>query len=104
MAPLSRAPDIVDCEPLGGARVVRDSKGAIAGGRAIPTRVAEEIYVTPNGSGRIIVDERSMHLAPLVTARIAPTPARELKAGPHGLEVLAFGSHSPGDGEMVAAS
>jgi quinol monooxygenase YgiN len=28
--------------------------------------------------------------------------ARELEAGPNGLEVLAFGSHSPGDGELVA--
>lgn len=27
---------------------------------------------------------------------------RELEAGPEGLEVLAFGSHAPGDGEMVS--
>ena len=34
--------------------------------------------------------------------RVAPASARELEAGADGLEVLAFGSHSPGDGEMVA--
>ena len=28
----------------------------------------------------------------------------ELQAGPDGLEVLAFGTHYPGDGEMVARS
>jgi hypothetical protein len=27
--------------------------------------------------------------------------ARELEAGPNGLEVLTFGSRSPGDGELV---
>jgi hypothetical protein len=35
--------------------------------------------------------------------RVAPGSARELQAGPDGLEVLAFGPHTPGDGEMVAA-
>lgn len=155
MALLSGAPDIVACEPLGGARVVRGSKGAAAFAildapdlskdsellaryglqdvgearyvreqfaakqvglthyRLLPNRrqgwahrhsVVEEIYVTLNGSGRIIVDEQSIDLAPLVAVRVAPACARELEAGPDGLEVLAFGSHSPGDGEVVAAS
>lgn len=155
MALLSRAPDILDCEPLGGARVVWDPKGATAFAildaadlskdsellaryglqdvgearyvceqlaakqvglthyRLLPNRrqgwahrhsVVEETYVTLNGSGRILVDEQSIDLAPLVAVRVAPASARELEAGPDGLEVLAFGSHSPGDGEMVAAS
>jgi hypothetical protein len=43
--------------------------------------------------------ERLLHAA---SRRVAPASARELEAGPNGLEVLAFGSHSPGDGEMVA--
>jgi quinol monooxygenase YgiN len=38
----------------------------------------------------------------LDATRVAPASARELEAGPNGLEVLAFGSHSPGDGELVA--
>jgi hypothetical protein len=45
--------------------------------------------------------ERLLHAASLMAA-VAPASARELEAGPNGLEVLAFGSHSPGDGEMVA--
>jgi hypothetical protein len=32
----------------------------------------------------------------------APGSAREMQAGRDGLEVLAFGSHVPGDGEMVS--
>jgi uncharacterized cupin superfamily protein len=66
--------------------------------------VAEEIYVTLTGSGRIIVDAESIELRPLVAVRVAPASTRALKAGPDGLEVLAFGSHSPGNGEMVAHS
>ena len=54
------------------------------------------------GSGRIMVDDESFELRPLDAVRVAPASARELEAGPDGLEVLAFGSHSPGDGEMVA--
>ena len=34
--------------------------------------------------------------------RVAPGSAREMQAGRDGLEVLAFGSHVPGDGEMVS--
>jgi uncharacterized cupin superfamily protein len=64
--------------------------------------VAEEIYVTLAGSGRIIVDAESIKLRPLVAVRVAPASARELEAGPDGLEALAFGSHSSVDGEMVA--
>jgi mannose-6-phosphate isomerase-like protein (cupin superfamily) len=64
--------------------------------------VAEEIYVAVSGRGRIKVDDELFELGPLDAVRVAPASARELEAGPDGLEVLAFGSHSPGDGEMVA--
>ena len=60
--------------------------------------------VTLTGSGRIIVDTGAIDLRPLVAVRVAPASTRELEAGRDGLEVLAFGSHSPGDGEMVAHS
>lgn len=63
---------------------------------------AEEIYVALNGSGTISVDEQAFDLQPLVAVRVAPASARELYAGPDGLEVLVFGTHSPGDGEMVS--
>ena len=64
--------------------------------------VAEEIYVAVSGSGRIKVDDELFELRPLDAIRVAPASARELKAGPDRLEVLALGSHSPGDGELVA--
>jgi quinol monooxygenase YgiN len=64
--------------------------------------VAEEIYVALSGSGRIEVDEELFELRSLDAIRVAPASARELEAGPNGPEVLAFGSHSPGDGELVA--
>jgi hypothetical protein len=66
--------------------------------------VAEEAYVALSGSGRIIVDDLSFELSRLDAVRVARASARELQAGPDGLEVLAFGSHYPGDGEMVARS
>jgi hypothetical protein len=49
--------------------------------------VAGEIYVAVSGSDAV---------------RVAPASAGELEAGPDGLGVLAFGSHSPGDGELIA--
>jgi quinol monooxygenase YgiN len=59
-------------------------------------RVAEEIY------GWIKVDDKRFELEPLAAVRVAPGSARELAADEDGLEVLAFGLHSPGDGEMVS--
>jgi hypothetical protein len=51
---------------------------------------------------RIEVGEELFELRSLDAIRVAPASARELEAGPNGLEVLALGSHSPGDGELVA--
>jgi quinol monooxygenase YgiN/mannose-6-phosphate isomerase-like protein (cupin superfamily) len=96
------------------ARYVREELGAVQTGlthyRLGPGRrqgwahrhgVSEEIYVVLSGSGRIKVDEERFDLRPLDAIRIAPGSARELEGGAEGLEVLAFGSHVPGDGEMV---
>jgi quinol monooxygenase YgiN len=153
MALLLDAPDVVEAEPLGGARQLRGSTGGtsfsildapdlskdtkLLGGydldevgearyvreylgamqtglthyRLRPGRrqgwahrhnVAEEVYVALSGSGRIKVDDEVLALEPLHAVRVAPASVRELEAGPDGLEVLAFGSHSPGDGELVA--
>jgi hypothetical protein len=55
-----------------------------------------------SGSGRITVDDDAFALQPLDAVRVAPGSARESEAGSAGLEVLAFGSHIPGDGEMVS--
>jgi mannose-6-phosphate isomerase-like protein (cupin superfamily) len=102
-------------QDVGEARYVREQLGAMQIGlthhRLQPGKpqgwahrhsVAEEIYVALSGSGRIIVDGLPFELSRLDAVCVAPASARELQAGPGGLEVLAFGSHYPGDGEMVA--
>jgi quinol monooxygenase YgiN/mannose-6-phosphate isomerase-like protein (cupin superfamily) len=104
-----------DLDDVGEARYIREHLGAVQTGLkhyqlrsgrrqgwAHRHMVAEEIYVAVSGSGRIKVDDELFELRPRDAVRVAPASARELEAGPDGLEVLAFGSHSPGDGEMVA--
>ena len=61
----------------------------------------ERFWGELSGSGRIKVDEDRFDLEALDAVRVAPGSARELEAGADGLEVLAFGAHVPGDGEMV---
>ena len=116
MGLLDGPPEVADGEPTGVARMLRGSTGGavqtglthyrLRSGRrqgwAHRHTVAEEIYVAVSGRGRIKVDDELFELRPLDAVRVAPASARELEAGPDGLEVLAFGSHSPGDGEMVA--
>lgn len=62
---------------------------------------AEEIYVVLSGSGRMKVNEEVMDLAPMDAIRVAPQSVRAFEAGPDGLELLAFGPHHDGDGEIV---
>ena len=63
---------------------------------------AEEIYVVLAGSGRVKLDDDLVELRPLDAVRVSPGVARSFEAGPDGLEVLIFGPHVEGDGEMVA--
>ncbi len=62
---------------------------------------AEEIYVVLAGSGRVKLDDDLVDLAPLDTVRVGPLTTRSLEAGPDGLEVLVFGRHVEGDGEII---
>ncbi len=62
---------------------------------------AEEIYVVLSGSGRVKLDDETAEIGPLDAIRVSPTTLRAFEAGPDGLEVLAFGPHHPGDGEIV---
>ncbi|HZE04551.1 MAG TPA: cupin domain-containing protein [Solirubrobacteraceae bacterium] len=64
-------------------------------------REAEEVYVVLAGSGRVKLDEDVVQLGELDALRVSPGTTRCLEAGPDGLEVLIFGSHVEGDGEMV---
>jgi quinol monooxygenase YgiN/mannose-6-phosphate isomerase-like protein (cupin superfamily) len=147
------APEVIEGEPLGGARVLRGVSGATVfsifdapdlskdagllnryglsdvpearyvreqlnavqsglthyrmaagqrGGWGHRHRLAEEVYVVVEGGGRIKVDDEIFELARLDAVRVAPASTRELEAGPAGMELLAFGAHWPGDGELVS--
>ena len=63
---------------------------------------AEEIYVVLSGSGRVKLDDDLVELVPLDAVRVSPGVVRTFEAGPEGLEVLIFGPHVDGDGEVVS--
>jgi mannose-6-phosphate isomerase-like protein (cupin superfamily) len=62
---------------------------------------AEEVYVVLSGSGRIKLDDEILELQPLDAVRISPQVTRAFEAGPGGIEVIAFGPHHEGDGELI---
>ena len=62
---------------------------------------AEEVYVVIGGSGQVLLDDEVRDVRRLDAIRIAPSVLRTLRAGPDGLEVLAFGPHHEGDGELL---
>jgi quercetin dioxygenase-like cupin family protein len=62
---------------------------------------AEEIYVVLAGEGKVKLDEQVLELRRLDAVRVAAPVARAFEAGPDGLELLAFGVHHAGDGELV---
>ena len=64
-------------------------------------QTAEEIYVVLAGSGVVKLDDEIVELAPLDAVRVSPGVTRAFEAGPDGLEVLIFGPHVEGDGELV---
>ena len=63
---------------------------------------AEEIYVVLAGSGRIKLDDEVREIGPMDAIRVSPTVKRAFEAGSDGLELLAFGPHHEGDGEMLS--
>jgi uncharacterized cupin superfamily protein len=64
-------------------------------------RTAEEVYVVLGGSGQVKLDDELVELAPMDAVRVSPGTTRGFQAGPDGLEVLIFGPHVEGDGELV---
>ncbi len=62
---------------------------------------AEEVYVVISGSGRIKLGEEIRDIAHLDAIRVAPDVSRGFEGGPDGLEVIAFGPHHEGDGELL---
>jgi len=61
---------------------------------------AEEVYVVLAGSGRMKLDDEIIEIRQRDMIRVAPDVWRGFSAGPEGLEVIAFGAHHPGDGQL----
>ncbi len=60
----------------------------------------EEMYVVVAGSGRFKIDDDIVDVAARDVVYCPPAAMREWEAGDDGLELLAFGQHAEGDGDM----
>jgi uncharacterized cupin superfamily protein len=60
----------------------------------------EEVYVVVDGSGTMRLGEETIEVGRLDAIRVAPGVWRAFEAGPDGLQILAFGTHTEGDGEI----
>lgn len=100
-------------DALGESRFAREALGAariglahyrVNAGQRLPFGHwhgdVEEIYVVLSGSGRFKVDEEILDVGPQDAIYCAPEVMRAWEAGPDGLELIAFGAHSEGDGDM----
>lgn len=65
---------------------------------------AEEIYVVLDGTGRIKLEDEVRDIGPLDAIRVSPQVTRAFEAGEDGLQLLVFGPHHQGDGEMIQGS
>ena len=62
----------------------------------------EEVYVVVRGSGRIKVDDEIVEVAEWDAIRFDEDTMRNVEAGPHGIEYLAFGAgEDPRDVDMA---
>ena len=67
-------------------------------------REQEEAYVVVSGSGRAKLDDTIVELEAWDVLRVGPAVARQIEAGPEGLELICIGGRRPqgrGDGERV---
>jgi mannose-6-phosphate isomerase-like protein (cupin superfamily) len=62
---------------------------------------AEEVYVVISGSGRVKLDDEIVDIETHDAVRVAPGVMRAFEGGSNGMEMLAFGAHHEGDGELV---
>ncbi len=60
----------------------------------------EEVYVILNGGGRMRLGDEVIEIGPMDAIRVAPGVMRAFEAGDEGIELLAFGTHHKGDGEI----
>lgn len=57
--------------------------------------------MVPAGDGFVKLGDEIRPVRALDAIRIAPEVPRAFEAGPDGLEMIACGTHHPGDGEPV---
>lgn len=99
---------------IGEARFVREDVGAKDTGLAYHVlkpgcrqafghrhEAAEELHVVIAGSGRVKLGDEIRDIAKLDVIRISPEVPRAFEAGGEGLEILVFGPHHKGDGELL---
>jgi uncharacterized cupin superfamily protein len=60
----------------------------------------EEVYVVISGGGRMRLDDEVIDVGPMDAIRVAPGVTRAFEADADGIELLAFGTHTEGDGEI----
>jgi uncharacterized cupin superfamily protein len=88
----------LDCERIGLAlEAVKPGQRQAFGHRH---EEDEEVYVILEGSGKMRLGGDEIEVAPMDAVRVAPGIMRAFEAGPEGLELLAFGTHHEGDGEI----
>ena len=61
---------------------------------------AEEVYVVVRGDGLLKLDDEIIEVETLDAIRVSPDVMRAFEAGDDGLEVIVFGPHHEGDGEL----
>jgi len=61
---------------------------------------AEEVYVVVRGDGLLKLDDEIIEVETLDAIRVSPEVMRAFEAGDEGLEVIVFGPHHEGDGEV----
>jgi uncharacterized cupin superfamily protein len=60
----------------------------------------EEVYVVVAGSGRIRLGDEVREIGQWDAIHVSPQTFRAFAAGPDGLELLAFGTHTENDASM----
>ena len=60
----------------------------------------DEVYVVTSGSGRFKLDDEIVEVTAGAIVYCPPAVVREWEAGEDGLDLVAFGAHAEGDGNM----